>query len=461
MERSRSSNIIIIFFFVLVGVLAAGCLYFSFRVISISPNSPVVATSQQAGLNSQRMLLADSVIMGAIERGEFPGAVLCVVKRADDGQSMGRVAYIKAYGNMQVTSGKSEDGKTYIPDTLPMREDAVFDLASLTKSVGTTLAFMRLLDDGKVTLRGKVKDYIPDFKPWDSIAEPDDDKRRNKSKGGKPKVVESCDITIQQLLTHTSGMPAGIYVSKFMQRFEEYDIDGLNLQDSLIYYLAQEERRLFRPGSDIKYSCLNYVLLQRIIEDLAGEPLDAYTDRVIFAPLGLSHTAWCPIEMEPTIEPSLFVPTEISDECGVLRGVVHDPIARVIQRGVSGNAGLFSNAEDLAVLVSMIMNRGVVGDARVLSSAAVDAMLRIPDDYIKQERSLGWDAAYDRGGSYGDLMTPHCVVSHTGYTGTSIAIDMHRGVSVILLTNRVHPLDKGSVSRTRNVIANIVMSALD
>lgn len=407
-----------------------------------------------------RMECADSVICRAIAHREFPGAVLCVVKRADDARSMGDVLYLKAYGDMQLYSSRDTLSGEYRSDAIPMPEDAIFDLASLTKSVGTTLAFMHALEEGRVTLNGKVKEYIPDFKAWDSIAPVEDVKGRRKRV--EPKVVERRDITIMQLLTHTSGMPAGIYVPRFMERFAGQELSREALVDSLESYLACEERRLFRPGSDMLYSCLNFILLQRIIERTTGESIDSYTTRHIFAPLGLKDTRWNPTgEQWQPQQRERVVPTEILADGTLLRGDVHDPLARIVMGGVSGNAGLFSSAHDLAILVSMIMNGGEIGDKRILSEASVDAMMRIPERYSAQGRALGWDGKSEVGGSVGDLMTPHSVIYHTGYTGTSIAIDMERGVAVILLTNRVHPDDGGAVGRTRSVLANIVMSSIN
>lgn len=407
-----------------------------------------------------RMECADSVICRAIAHREFPGAVLCVVKRADDARSMGDVLYLKAYGDMQLYSSRDTLSGEYRSDVIPMPEDAIFDLASLTKSVGTTLAFMHALEEGRVTLNGKVKEYIPDFKAWDSIAPVEDVKGRRKRV--EPKVVERRDITIMQLLTHTSGMPAGVYVPRFMERFAGQELSQKALVDSLENYLACEERRLFRPGSDMLYSCLNFILLQRILERTTSESLDSYTTRHIFAPLGLKDTRWNPTgEQWQPQQRERVVPTEILADGTLLRGDVHDPLARIVMGGVSGNAGLFSSAHDLAILVSMIMNGGEIGDKRILSEASVDAMMRIPERYSAQGRALGWDGQSEVGGSVGDLMTPHSVIYHTGYTGTSIAIDMERGVAVILLTNRVHPDDGGAVGRTRSVLANIVMSSIN
>lgn len=443
-----------IFLFLAAAITVAATLYIYNSAARASDDAV------SSAIDMERMERADSVICRAIAHREFPGAVLCVVKRADDARSCGDVLYLKAYGDMQLYSSRDTLSGDYRSEPIPMREDAIFDLASLTKSVGTTLAFMHAMEEGYVTLNGKVKEYIPDFKTWDSIAPADKGKSRRKSE--QPKVVERRDITIMQLLTHTSGMPAGVYVPRFMERFEGQQLSQEALVDSLENYLACEERRLFRPGSDMLYSCQNFILLQRIIERTTGESIDSYTTRHIFAPLGLKDTRWHPVgEQWQAQQRERVVPTEILADGTLLRGDVHDPLARIIMGGVSGNAGLFSTAQDLATIVSMIMNGGEVGDVRVLSEASIATMMRIPECYAAYGRALGWDGKSEVGGSVGDLMTPHNVIYHTGYTGTSLAIDMERGIAIILLTNRVHPDDGGSVGRTRNVVANIIMSAIN
>ena len=160
-------------------------------------------------LSEGRMLLADSVINQAIESGDFPGAVLCVVSRAKDSQSMGDILYLKAYGNRQVASRRGDDGG-FVPDTLPMTTDAVFDLASLSKCVGTTLSVMRLMEDGKLRIDDKVEQYIEGFAEWQSKPE----------KRGEP--IEHKAITVRHLLNHTSGLAPGIHVPSFVERYTQW-----------------------------------------------------------------------------------------------------------------------------------------------------------------------------------------------------------------------------------------------
>ena len=239
----------------------------------------------------------------------------------------------------------------------------------------------------------------------------------------------------------------------------------MNLRDSLVAYIARDAARLSRPSDELRYSCLNFIVLQAIIERVAGERMDRFAEREIFRPLGLADTWYNAVDdpERPYAPDAPIAPTSLVDG-KVLRGEVHDPTARIVNRGVSGNAGLFSTAEDLAVIASMLMNGGSVDfpeegrHVSVLSRRAVETFFRIPTGYERFGRTLGWVGGSSVGG---DLFTEGRTVDHTGYTGTSMMMDLDEGVAVILLTNRVHPFDEGSVARTRAVIANIVAASLN
>ena len=428
-------------------------------------NKPQIE-SKPFEFNVERMALADSVINQSIADDDFPGAVLCVVKRADDGESMGEIVYLKAYGNRQVCSGRDTESGEFVSDTIPMTTDAIFDLASVSKCVGTTLSFMRVVEDGLVRLTDNVSRYLPGFKPWESTPE---------KKGGP---VERSSITVTNLLNHTSGLPSYVGVPDFLSRFEQYgDPMKLNLRDSLTAYFIDGLPRLNRPGEVMRYSCLNFITLQTIIERTTGMRLDHFAKQEVFDKLHLKNTWYnCIADTErPFAADAKIVPTEIQADGKVLVGEVHDPLARVINGGVSGNAGVFSTAEDLAVIASLILNDGVVrlpsdgikgffgGTERVrlYSKNTVDTFTRIPAGYEEHGRALGWDIGVGHGSYMGELLTPGSLVNHSGYTGTSIAINQQDGIAIIFLTNRVHPYDDGGVARARATVSNIVVSAMD
>ncbi len=381
-----------------------------------------VTNPKRCGMDPDRLSLVDGVIEGAIREGAVPGAVLSVV-RGD------RIVYLKAYGN-----------KSVVPDTVKMTVETMFDLASLSKCVGTTLSFMQLIENGQVRLTDNVDRYIPGFKPWTD-----------------PQTGETVDITVRDLMTHSSGIAAYYDANRIVQRF------GANQPDSLMRVIATEVRRYFRPGTGFLYSCLNFITLQHILENVTGQRLCDYAAEHVFAPLGLQHTCYFPLQDDlrtPAEHADLLplvAPTAVQADGTPLLGAVHDPLARLANGGNSGNAGVFSNAEDLSRICMAIMD----GGGKILSPAAVELMCTIPPENDPAVgRALGWDKKSPHSGPRGDLFDPDTTLEHTGYTGTSIVIDMKTKTAVILLTHRVHPVDEGGVGRMRAQVANIVASSL-
>lgn len=381
-----------------------------------------VTNPKRCGMDPDRLSLVDGVIEGAIREGAVPGAVLSVV-RGD------RIVYLKAYGN-----------KSVVPDTVKMTVETMFDLASLSKCVGTTLSFMQLIENGQVRLTDNVDRYIPGFKPWTD-----------------PQTGETVDITVRDLMTHSSGIAAYYDANRIVQRF------GANQPDSLMRVIATEVRRYFRPGTGFLYSCLNFITLQHILENVTGQRLCDYAAEHVFAPLGLQHTCYFPLQDDlrtPAEHADLLplvAPTAVQADGTPLLGAVHDPLARLANGGNSGNAGVFSNAEDLSRICMAIMD----GGGKILSPAAVELMCTIPPENDPAVgRALGWDKKSPHNGPRGDLFDPDTTLEHTGYTGTSIVIDMKTKTAVILLTHRVHPVDEGGVGRMRAQVANIVASSL-
>ena len=405
---------------------------------------------QVPSIDEAKLSQVDRVIEEAIAEKTIPGAVVSVV-RGD------KIAYLKAYGN-----------KSLVPEVEPMTVETMFDLASLSKCVGTTLSIMQLIENGFIRLTDRVDMYIPGFKPWTD-----------------PKTGETVDIIIRDLLTHSSGLDAYADVDAYVSEF------GENTPDEFENYLATRAGRNFRPGTQCLYSCLNFITLQRILERVTGERLCDYAKSHVFEPLGLKHTTYLPVDAEAINRQgdegpdrrtfarigsrsdreaaeafaSLCAPTEVQKDGKPLLGEVHDPIARRIMGGNSGNAGVFSNAEDLSVICAAIMNGGALPgaapEARILGPLTIDLMCKAP---IQNDpavgRALGWDKDGWNPGTRGDIFDPETSIWHTGYTGTSIVIDMKTKTALIILTNRVHPEDKGSLARMRAQVANIVAGAI-
>ncbi len=388
---------------------------------------------ERHGMNPVKLAQVDRVINDAITAKEIPGAVLSVVRD-------NRIVYLKAYGN-----------KSVVPTVEPMTTETLFDLASVSKCVGTTLAFMQLIENGYVRLNDNVDRYIPGFKPWTD-----------------PESGETVDITVRDLLSHTSGLSPYINAETFVKEY------GGNNPEKMEWYIATKVKRNFRPGTDFMYSCLNFVTLQRILERVTGEKLYEYAQKHVFDVLGLKHTCYFPLIYDPVVSNSaelagLCAPTEMQADGKPLVAQVHDPMARMIMGGNSGNAGVFSNAEDLSVICAAIMNGGALKDrkghtlesTRILSPMTVRLMETIPPQNDPSVgRALGWDKKSSHSGLRGDLFNPETTIMHTGYTGTSIVIDTESKTAVVLLTHRVHPEDKGGVGRLRALVANIVAGSI-
>ncbi len=366
----------------------------------------------KVGMDSQKLKYADEAIQKAIDNKEIPGAVLAVVRN-------GKMAYLKAYGNKQI-----------YPTIEAMNINTVFDMASVSKSMSTAICAMILIERGQLRLLDKVNQYIPEFKGW------------TETDGKKT------DIRIVDIMTHTSGLPPYAPVDSLKKKY------GAPNPNGLIEYISNCKRD-FAPKSQFQYSCLNYITLQRIIETISGQTLRNFAKANIFDVLGMKHTDYCPTG--ETL--ALCAPTEKQADGSVLKGIVHDPLARIMNGGVSGNAGVFSSADDIAILAATLLNEGEYDGKRILSPMAVKTMRTVPHAVAELGRTPGWDVSSPYASNNGDLFGPN-TFGHTGYTGTSLIMDPDSNTAVILLTNRVHPDDKGEVVRLRSLVANAVAGAI-
>jgi CubicO group peptidase (beta-lactamase class C family) len=370
------------------------------------------AKPEDVGMASERLALLDTLINGALAREDFPGAVLLVTRK-------GRTVWRKAYGLSQ-----------RVPEGRPMDANMIFDMASVTKPVATATSIMILVERGRIRLWDKVKDYVPEFAPY--ILE-----------GGIP----GEDARLWHLLTHTSGLQPYTDPKEVEQKY------GSPCSVDLLVKHIAGLRKGSPPGMTFTYSCLGYIILAYIVKAVSGQTIAEFSAGNIFKPLGMKSTFYNP----PADFLDRCVPTQVYD--GIpLRGVVHDPLAR-LQGGVSGNAGLFSTADDLAVFSRMMLNGGESGKVRILSPLAVERVTEIFPRVNATGRGLGWDLDSDYATVRGDLFGP-ASYGHSGYTGTSIWIDPETQTSVIFLTNRIHPDDKGDIIAMRGKVANIVAASI-
>jgi len=328
------------------------------------------------GMSAARLATIDRVVERGIRAGGYPGAAVVVGRK-------GAAVWEKGFGRLGWTS----DAGSVVP------ERTIYDLASLTKVVGTTTAVMILFDEGKIRLDDRVVQYIPEFT------------------GGAKDAV-----TIRMLLEHRSGLPAGRDLWRISSTPEEARAAVI----STPLFAA--------PGQYVEYSDLGADMLGFVVEAVSGEKLDHFLDTRVFVPLGMTDTRFRP-------DGSLrgrIAPTELNPPRGYpLRGEVHDENAYALG-GVAGHAGLFSTASDLAVFAQMMLNGGSYNGTRIVADSTVTLFTR----RAAATRALGWDTCGGKG-SCGEYLSSSAY-GHTGFTGTSLWIDPEREMFVVLLTNRVH-----------------------
>ncbi len=336
-----------------------------------------------------------------IQLGRIPGAVVLVGNPEE-------ILYRKAFGLSALK-----------PEPRPMTVDTRFDLASLTKVVATTTAILQLMDQQKLRLDDPVAKYWPEF-------------------GENHK--ES--ITIRQLLTHYSGLRADLDLTRAWW--------GYPAALSLI----AAEKPLVPPGSQYLYSDINFEILGELVRRISGMPLDVYCARYIFQPLGMKNTGFTPpLTSRPNIAPTEYLNGRLH------WGEVHDPTAYRMG-GVSGHAGLFSTADDLAIFARMLLNGGSVKGVRILNRRTVTQMTTPQSPPGMTElRGLGWALAAPFATNREQLL-PLGAYGHLGYTGTLLRIDPVTRTFLIVLSNRVHPHGKGNANPLRRGILAIVSAAL-
>jgi len=344
-------------------------------------------------------------IEAAVARKAFPGAVVAVGRRDT-------ILYLHAFGRLDYEGGR------------PVTTRTVYDLASLTKVVGLTTAMMQLVEEGRVALDTPAVHYVPAFR--DST------------------------VTVRQLLTHSSGLPAWKPLYERAHSREE------------MFALVDAEPLEVPPGTRMAYSDLGAIVLTQVVEHVTGQRLDRYLQAHLFRPLGMRDTRFRP----PASWRSRIAPTEMDTTYRhrLVRGEVHDENAFAMG-GVSGHAGLFSTAPDLARFAQMLLRNGGTeapghgGTGHIVDSATVAEFTRVQDSTFSS-RALGWDTP-SKGSSAGDEMSARAF-GHTGFTGTSIWIDPAKDLFVILLTNRVHPTRQNDqILRVRPEVADLAVRAAE
>ncbi len=396
--------------------LVAGIVSVSCLIGVLGTVSPVVAASG-ASETSNLSATLDGILESGVKDHVYPGAALIVGRP-------GKRLYEKAVGHL-----------TYETTSPAVTVHTLWDLASVTKVVGTSTAAMLALEEGKLKLTDLVSSHIPGFEA-----------------NGKEKA------TVLNLMTHTSGLPA--YAQAALAEKERRPDE--TTADALIRYYATLKARS-EPGTTITYSCLNMQTTARIVEQVMDKRLEDLLRARVWEPLGMKDSAYLVSQDQlkrtaPTLETN----------GKLLVGKVHDPLASYHQSTIHcpGNAGLFSSADDLARYCEMIANGGKSPDGKtILKPETVSLMTSVqtPADWTSA-RGLGWDV--EQSLPWATPMnntTDTLVVSHSGYTGTFIWVDKKTKTYFVYLTNRVFPDDaskKGpSIAKLRRAVAEAVLKA--
>jgi serine-type D-Ala-D-Ala carboxypeptidase len=381
--------------------------------IEISPNLPLEAVLNVSNSDAAHPLVAEYgdqdsrfgnaffALQQAIEQKAFPAASVAVTHH-------GKLVALKAMGRF-----------TYEPDALKVEPGNIFDLASVSKVVATTSMAMILYERGILDLDMPISSVVPEFARGDS---------------------RKSAVTIHMLLAHSSGLPA--YEKLFLKA---------KTRDELLA-AAFAEPLVADPGTHAEYSDIGFIILGVALERLAGEPLDRFSQREVFGPLGMVQTAFNP----PAAARNAIVPT-VDDRAfrhRIMQGEVQDENASVLG-GVAAHAGVFSTAKDLAIFVHAMLQ----GGPPILRPETVRLFTARESSPSGTSRALGWDTPSTPSQS-GRYFSAHSF-GHLGYTGTSLWIDQNRQFSVVLLTNRTWPdCSNQAIKQVRPQFHNAIAEAL-
>lgn len=353
---------------------------------------------EEAGIDGERLAATvEELIAERIESRVFPGAAVIVGRN-------GKVAYERAFGNLSYDDGSS-----------PVELGTMFDLASLTKVVGTTTACMVLVDRGLMNLDDPVAAHLPEFTHE--------------------------GVTVRHLLLHEGGFPS--WRPFFREAESPAEVMDLIFQTKL-------ERE---PGERMLYSDMGMILLGRVVEAISGRPLDEFLREEVYRPLGMHRTLFNP----PGAFADAIPPTELDANFRerLVQGVVHDENAYALG-GVAGHAGLFATGQDLARFGQTMLNEGTLGGNRIVRSETVRLFV---ERQGQGNRALGWGMRPAGRSAENDFS--QSAYGHTGFTGTSIWIDPEKDLFVVFLTNRVHPTrDRGGIGSARSALYEAVLTSL-
>ena len=392
---------------------------------------------EEVGISSRKLVGIDAIAKTAISQGATPGCQVLVAKN-------GKVIYSKAFGNHDYKNKQA------------VKTTDLYDIASITKVASTTLASMKMYEQSKFKIDDRLKNLL-DI--------PSNSRIKN--------------LSLRKLLTHQSGLKSHLPVVPYLQfrdvpnaECDSYFCKNKSatfpIQIADNFYFKQEyqdkiwadlhKQRLYRTGR-YKYSDANFILLQKVIETKAELALDTFINRNFYYPLGLRHLGYNPLNR---FDKKQIVPTQLDSRWRqqLVHGYVHDETAGLFG-GVAGNAGLFSNAEDLAILFQMLLNKGKYGGKQYLKESTINLFTK-PQGYVK--RGLGFDKPNKKTYTAIAQSASKQSFGHTGFTGTCVWADPQNDLIFVFLSNRLHPNVKNRKlfkNRVRERMHQVVYDALD
>ena len=364
----------------------------------------------------KRLTRVDTIVQEGLDQKAYPGAVVMAVHK-------GTIIYHKAFGQYEYENSK------------PLQPESIFDLASVTKISATTVAVMKLYEQGKLKLEAPLKTYLP----WV--------KGTNKE-----------NLIVRDILLHQAGLVAfipffretldsagipdtsRIYATSAKKGFSVRVTDGLFLRDDWRDTIRQRiVKSPLGPAGKYVYSDLDFILLGEIVEQISGKTLDQFTQDHLYRPLGMYSTGFRPRNRFPV---SQLVPTETEKHFrrSKIRGDVHDEGASILG-GIAGHAGLFSNAYDLAILYQLLLDKGTFNGRRFFKPSTVSLFTSY--QLKDSRRGLGFDKPERdnifKKDPYPSLLASPETFGHTGFTGTCVWVDPKQELVYVFLSNRVYP----------------------
>lgn len=368
---------------------------------------------ESVGLDSEKLNKIDEVAQQMIQMQAAPGANVLIVKN-------GKVVFERSYGHLDYQQ------------SAPVTPETVYDLASITKVLATTQAVMFLHSRGELDMNKTLGDYLPELKG-----------------------TNKAQLVLKDVLAHEAGLKAFIphfvhtvqggqwkptyYQASPSPGFNRpvsndmYAMDGL--RDSIWHWTVKSDL-LPKPNKYV-YSDLTMYFMQSVVERIVNQPLDEFVDQIFYAPLGLKTLTFNPAQKMP-IERIAPTENDFSFRKRQIQGYVHDPGA-AMYGGVAGHAGLFGTANDLAVMMQLMLNKGSYGEVSLIKPETIEAFTKRQSHMSR--RGWGWDKPEPekgKGGSAGKL-APKSTFGHTGFTGTCVWADPENELIYVFLSNRVHP----------------------